>query len=148
MIKEYKKQDFIGLLDFITSNRNSDFYITEENRRKYVNTSYDLTKLIKSSNIIYLNKENGKILGVLLVWVSLGNNLKRKYIKVNAINKEVVKGLLTVLLWNKKSSYYVKIKKDSDYIKAFKEKGFIFKGNRGSEILLIKKMKSGEVKND
>jgi len=146
MIKLYKKENFIELLDYITSNRNTDFYITQDNKRKYINNSDDLKKLIKNSSTIYLSIEEGKILGIILVWVSLGNNLKRRYIKINALNEDVVRGLLTVLLWNYDNEYYVKIKKDSKNIKVFKEKGFIFRGNRGSEILLVKKIKSGEIK--
>jgi hypothetical protein len=138
MIDRFKKQNFIGLLDFLKTHRNSDFYITDQNVRIFANDEKSLKKILHNSNSTFINEEKGNILGVVLVWCSLGNNIKRYFVKLNATNIEVVRNLLTVLLWNYQMELYIKIRKDSPFVNILKEKGFFFVGDRGREILLRK----------
>jgi hypothetical protein len=136
MIDQYKKRNFIGLLDFLKTNRSSDFYITEQNIRYFANDEKSLNKILNNSKFVYVQEEKGDIIGIVLVWCSIGNNIKRYFVKLNAINGEIARNLLTVLSWNCFNELYIKVRKDSPFVNVLKEKGFNFRGDRGREILL------------
>lgn len=138
MIDRFKEGQFVGLLDFLKNNKNSDFYITENNIRCFVNDEKSLRKFLKSSKVVYVKEEAGDIKGIILIWTSLGNDIKRYFVKLNAVSDKIARNLITVLLWNYYDDLYIKIHKDSSYVKILKEKGFNFKGDRGKEILLQK----------
>jgi hypothetical protein len=135
MIRPYKKKDFYGLLEFVISNSHPDFFITENNTRKIVKDGDSLRKLLKQASNTRIIDDFGDIKGILIVWKSLGVP-PRYYIKMLSKGKNEAKDLLTSLLWEERNELFVKIKKDSSYLKVFNNKGFKFLGDRGSEILL------------
>lgn len=137
MVEEYKNKDFLSLTEFIKSNRDEDFYITSNNQRLLVNDDKSLKLFLKESKNIFITYERGDILGVIGLCKSIGNNISRYYIKLNAINEDIADRLLTVFLWNNNKELYVKIKKNSKFYKVFRNKQFNFKGDRGSQVLLI-----------
>ena len=136
MIQYYSSKKRIDLLFFVKNNFNEDFYVTINNKRKFVVNSETLNLFLKNSFNVLLNYENGDINGVIGVWKSNGANIERSYVKLLASNYKVAYKLLSVLLWNTKRELFVKIKKNSSFLSLFKEKGFKFFGDRGSEILL------------
>ena len=100
----------------------------------------DTEKGLKYNKIleIIISKEKD-IEGVILIWKGVGGKVSRNYVKVNAVNRWIATKLLTVLLWERLGDLYAKIKKNSNYLKIFKEKLFGFAGYRGEELLLYRK---------
>jgi len=147
MIKSFNygktKEKYLGtLLEFIKTNRDTDFYLTKNNKRIYIQTIKDLRTFLKSSDKIYID-ENYQ--GIILLWKGFGADIKRYYIKLNAINKEIANKLLTVLLWNTNQDLYIKLNKKSKFLEIFKNKNFKFSGGRGKQILLYRKYIKPEV---
>ena len=136
MVRLLKSKDSIGLNEFLKNYKDKDFYFTEKNNRFYIN-NIKVFKRIKPINPRIL-EEKGEILGIIFLWKSIGNNITRYYIKLNAINKELAKKLLDVCLWNEKRELFIKINKKSPLLQIFKEKNFRFLGDRGREILFFK----------
>ena len=136
MVEEYRPKYLFNLLQFVREFKNEDFYITDNNERKIICDEKTLKKFIKETRSIYIIEELGDIQGIIGIWKSLGN-VERFYIKLNATDEKIAEALLTVLLWNNRKYLHVKIKKDSNLLKVFKNKGFEFRGDRGREVLLI-----------
>src|SRR5687767_2921417 len=141
MIELYRgtEKDFSKIYEIIKEFNNDDFYLTYNNERVFINDPKSLKKLLKESrNIYYVDDYNDQKKGIILVWKSFGGNVNRHYVKIVADSPETAKKLLTKLLWSFKTQLFVKIKKDSQFVKAFLAKGFKFCGGRGTQILLIK----------
>jgi hypothetical protein len=131
-----KKNSFLSLLTYIKDNINSDFYVTENNMRYIVKDEISLKKLLKECTRVKIVEEHGDVLGIICLWKSEGNGIKRYYIKLNAINEKIADSLLKVTLWNTKEDLFTKIKKNSKFYKVFRNNRFNFSGSRGNEILL------------
>lgn len=138
MIEKFKSKHFLSTLLFIQNHSDSDFYITENNIRKFNFTERELRKLFRICTHTYLVEEKGEIAGLILVWKSTGGDIKRYFVKINAINTDIARQLITILLWHQEKDLYIKIKKNSKFTEIFKEKGFVFKGDRGRELLLFR----------
>jgi len=138
LVRKKTISEYFDLIDIVRNCDNQDFYITENNQRIFVKNTSDLKKLLKNSyNVFYENEFDRK--GIILVWKSFGGEKARKFIKLVADSKQEVRDLLTILLWRYNKELYVKLRKESPYISVFREKGFNFIGNRGSEVLLFRK---------
>jgi len=133
--KSGKKRAFelLGLLN------NSDLYYTKENNRIFVRDIFSLKTLLKESSHVYVQQEKGMYTGLILLWKSVGSNVKRYYVKVVANNNQIANDLLTVLLWNCTLEVFTKVKKNDKLLNVFKRKGFRFAGSRGLQILLNRK---------
>ena len=127
------------LTEFLNSNFNYDFYFTDNNSRIYANDKKSLKTFLKNSESVFVLKEKGDYKGIIMVWKSVGGGKTRHYVKVNAENNKIAKDLLTVLTWNSSRDLFVKLRKDSPFLTAFKQKGFRFAGGRGIQILLRRK---------
>lgn len=140
MVQKYIDKDFLNLLVFLKSNRNSDFYYTKDNIRIFIDSEKKLKTLLKESRNIYLIKEKGDVCGAILIWKSFStlSKTERFFVKINSLDIKVGDKLLTVLLWNFSKELYVKLKKGSSLLDVFKNKGFRFIGDRGKEILLFR----------
>lgn len=134
------KKHYTAILDFIASNFDSDFYATQDNKRVYITTEYQLKRLFKESKNIYALADRGDYHGIALIWVSTGGDTKRYYIKILTPSKNVADDLLTQILWDyPDTELFVKIKKHNRLLSTFYRKGFKFLGGRGSQILLHRK---------
>lgn len=135
MVEPLLARHKIHILDYLQTKKDDNFYITEDNKR-FVVDSLDLFKklLIKSTKVFVMIERDVK--GIILVWKSIGNGITRYHIKITADNEQVARDLLTALLWSEFKQLYIKLKKTSPLITVFKEKGFVFMGDRGKEILL------------
>lgn len=144
MVEKFNKNNInslINLLFFLKENKNKDLYVTEDNCRYFIEDYPSLKKLLKNSSNIFISKEEEKVNGIILTWNSIGNNIKRQFIKIKAENEKIANKLVTVLFWNLKTKeLYLKIKNSSPFLSLFKSKNFKFKGGRGEEILLIKEL--------
>lgn len=147
MVERLQKQYFKDILIFLKENRNPDFYFTDNNIRKYIIEESDLKYLIKTSKYHYCCLDRGDVIGIILVWNSIGNNVSRGFVKLHAINEKIADNLLSVLLWNCKQDLYTKIKKNSKFLNIFRNKNFKFIGDRGKELLLLKSKFSQEKTN-
>jgi len=134
--KHNRKQEFM-LYELVTQCRDPDFYITQNNQRHYVDSPLKLRQFIKSALEVYkYENEDGDIDGVVLVWKSLGANIKRYYVKLVARSPKISEKLLTAINWNFHDELFVKIHKTSPHVNVFKRKGFRFEGDRGKQVLL------------
>lgn len=137
MVQPYKKTDFFSLLEYVRSSQDDDFYITNNNLRLPIKDENSLKIFLKESRNVMVTYDRGDIVGVIGLWKSIGNGVCRYYIKQNACDEKVADKLLTVFLWNNNKELYIKIKKSSKFYKVFRNKQFNFKGDRGSQTLLI-----------
>lgn len=139
MIKLLTKRDentLIDLFDYLKNNRDRDFYLTENNKRYYINSYGLLKKLLKNTTQIYASDNNGVIEGIILIWKAFGKGVSRNYIKLNAKNKKIADDLLTVLLWNYGGELYIKFKENSPNVKLFLNHNFEEFYVRDSNVLL------------
>lgn len=139
MIEKYhsnKTRDYI-ISEILGECKDKDFYLTEDNRRVLVDDIRKLKKLFKESkHIFFENNCYSPHKGLIMVWRSVSGDTKRNYIKLIANGRQAAERLLTNLFWNFKEQSFVKVRKDSRIINAYKSKGFKFAGGRGSQILL------------
>ena len=76
----------------------------------------------------------------ILVVVGYSDNSPRKYIKVLSKDNSVVESLLQDAIEKVKDTLFVKIKKNNPVRQVFEQNCFVFKGDRGKEILLEKRV--------
>jgi len=127
------------ILDLIKHNPDSDFYFTHDNQRIYIKSIAEVKQFIKNSHKIFLSEdERTDYNGLIAIVKSIGGDTIRYYVKMVAPSDKIADRLLTVLLWNVKNELYVKINKRSRFLKTFYNKGFIFVGGRGIQVLLKK----------
>lgn len=139
MIDIYKNEYKNGVIDFITKVNNSDFYFTEDNKRIFINNENSFNKIENLAKNIFVYIKNNKILGIIFLLESNGNNVKRDYIKLNVLNEIIASQLISNLLDNINTTIFIKINKISSLIKIFYINNFKFYGDRGSQILLTYK---------
>jgi len=137
MVIQYKTKDFTGLSEFVKNNLDDDFYITSNNQRLQIKDEKSLKIFLKESRNIMITEERGDVLGVIALWKSIGNGITRYYIKQNSCDEKIADKLLTVFLWNVNTDLYIKIKKSSKFYKVFRNQQFNFKGDRGTQTLLV-----------
>ena len=130
------KDDYIWLIEFISQNFDSDFYVTENNSRIYIRTVKDLKVLFKNTIVMNGLKVDGEYAGFVLIWKSYGGDKKRYYVKLLANDEHIAGNLLKCLLWNYNWNLYTKISKTHKFITVFKKSGFKFAGGRGRQLLL------------
>ena len=139
MIDRLKKKDLYSILDYCVHNKDNDFYLTEQNERKFFNSVSDIKKLFKCHCLFGSINEKGDVEGIAIIWKSLGNNIIRHYLKITAQNEKIGERILKVLLWNfGHYELYIKINKQNRLLTTLKIHGFKFAGDRGKEILLKK----------
>lgn len=141
MIELFKSgnQQTTDLMEILASCDNDAFYFTENNERCFITDEKFLRRLLSKSHHIYYEYDSWtEKKGIILVWKSVGGDTERNYVKVIADSEDTAKRLLTILLWNYGQELYVKIKKDSPFVRVFRSKGFKFSGGRGSEVLMTR----------
>lgn len=135
--KDKKILDFI-LQDIIDEFR--DFYITKHNLRLFIkDNKHLLFEALKNGDKVVFSEEEG------IVFVTgFSDNADRKYLKILANDLESANKLVKVLLWNIEVELWAKIKKNNPILSVLQKNGFIFRGNRGKEILLVRKYILGQ----
>lgn len=114
----------------------SDFYVTKDNIRIGIRENSDIlfNYLQKGDVIVYEeNNENG--LALVTGW---SDKASRKYVKLLSKDEHLASNLLKIINWNANIDLYAKLKKNNPLIKVFQRNGYSFKGDRGSEILLMR----------
>lgn len=138
MIEKYKyrEQDLFNAFLIAKEFADNDFYLTENNQRTAITDSYILKSFFKQCSDIYITDTDSK--GFICVWKSKSETGERKYVRIVADNKETAKNLLTLILWHYPNELFVKLNKDSKFLNVYRNKGFKFSGDRGSQLLLKK----------
>lgn len=112
-----------------------DFYSTKENIRISLRDNPDeLFNYIKKGSKIVYEPDNES--GIALVLKEKGF---RTYIKILTKDENLASDLLKMINWNTKTDLYAKIKKNNPLLKVFQRNQYQFVGNRGQEILLMRK---------
>jgi len=113
-----------------------DFYFTHDNIRISIRDNIDvLYRCLRKGDIVIYN-ENEK--GIAII-TGYSDKAERKYVKILAKDEENVDDLLKIIQWNIRRDLYVKIKKNSKFLKCFQRNYYKFLGDRGNEVLLFKK---------
>ena len=134
-----KNSKLAEIMQFIESNQDYDCYFTHDNTRTYITDEKSLKCFLRETICTYVYKENGNVGGLISVWKSMGGDVKRYYVKINAASAKIAQDLLTILTWNFNKELFIKIKKDSKFVEVFKYKSFRFIGGRGVQLLLQRK---------
>lgn len=134
-----KRSKLAEIMQFIDSNQDYDFYFTKDNTRTYITDEKSLRCFLRETTCTYVYRDNGDVKGLISVWKSMGGDVKRYYVKINAQSAKIAQDLLTILTWNFNKELFIKIKKDSKFVEPFKYKGFRFIGGRGVQLLLQRK---------
>lgn len=138
MIEKLTKRDSLSILEYCLNNKDNDFYLTENNERKFFNKQTDINKLFKCT-CLYGYVDKGDVKGLAIIWKSLGNNVTRYYLKITAQEENIGQKVLKVILWNfGHFELYIKVSKQNKLLQILKLHGFKFAGDRGKEILLKK----------
>jgi hypothetical protein len=127
----------LSVIEFI--NRVKDFYkdmyITKNKERIFL-TDLNLIEKVLDTQEVYVS-EDKEINGILLIYKEKGY---RPYVKILAINKDSTRNLIKFLVWNfSEKDLFIKVKKENPILKIAQDYGFVFSGDRGSEILLFRK---------
>ena len=118
----------------------SDFYMTKQNLRLFIKDNRHLLfDALKGGDKIAFSEDDG--LAFVTGW---SDNMERKYLKILAKDNESANKLLKVLLWNIDTDLYIKIKKNNPILSTLQKNNFVFRGNRGKEILLVRKYLAGQ----
>lgn len=139
MIKLYNNTDreFNELIEIINYNQANYFYLTENNQRFIIDNSSILKKIIKqSNNVFFTNDLSIDRVGMLLIWKGISDDSVRNYLKFSVNNEDTLKALLTILFWTYGNELYIKLPKNSQYLRTFYSKGFKFNSGRGDSVLL------------
>jgi len=131
-----KRKHLVNLVEFVRIYQDENFYITRNNTRIFIKDCASLKPLLKSSCEVLVYTDGPEITGILSVWKAKGGNVKRNYIKINAINENIGDKLLSVLFWNRDEDFYIKISKYSKLLNLLRYKNFRFFHDRGREWLL------------
>lgn len=112
----------------------SDFYLTKNNLRLFIKENIEvvLESLNKGDKVAYSEE------GVAIV-TGFSDNAPRKYLKLLVKKPSNVQKLLKVICWNLNCDLWVKIKKNNPIRTSLEKNEFKFKGDRGKEILFVRK---------
>ena len=134
--EEYELDIFIKDLSDIYS----DFYITRNNLRLYIKENTDLLySCLEKGDQMSFSEEKG-----IAFITGFSDKAERKYLKVLAKDDQSADHLLKALLWQVDYDLFAKIKKNNPIRQILQRNNFKFIGDRGKEVLLIRKYISRE----
>jgi len=161
MIRPLQSKDLSNFIYFCQyRDQFSDFYVTKNNRRLFLNNAKVATQVfndcLKSGDKCYIKEDNGDISAVLLV-IGYKDKMDRKYVKMLTKNQDDCRDLFRFLQWQRLSNLFIKSRKnniqfvkydeqlkDNKYTKGYKPSYFARKTGfriivvRDKEILLKK----------
>ncbi len=137
-----KEKHELGIFIKDLSDTYSDFYITRNNLRLYIKENTDLlyTCLEKGDRMSFSEEK-----GIAFI-TGFSDKAERKYLKVLAKDDQSADHLLKALLWQVDYDLFAKIKKNNPIRQILQRNNFKFIGDRGKEVLLIRKYIPRETK--
>ena len=134
MVEDYKDKYRFNLSYFIKNNIDSDFYIIKDNQKKLINDDKTLNLFLKKSSDVRIIIDKGDVLGVTGIWKVIEDNTTKKYLKINATDKNIFERLITVAIWNVKNNLLIKVKRGYKFMNILRNKGFEFVNSDKYEI--------------
>ena len=114
----------------------SDFYCTKDNVRIPLRDNPDvLFSYLNKGDVVVYEQDNETGIGLVTGW---SDGSARKYVKILTKDEHLASNLLKIINWNANIDLFAKLKKNNPLIKVFQRFGYSFKGDRGSEILLMR----------
>jgi hypothetical protein len=114
-----------------------DFYITRDNLRLFIKENLNvLFDCLKKGDKIAFDDS-----GVVVI-CGFSDKADRKYLKFLTRNPDDTEKFLKVIAWNLNCDLYVKIKKNNPLKDVLQKNYFRFAGDRGKEILLVKRART------
>lgn len=115
MIRPLQSKDLQNFIYFC-QNRDSDFYITKNNRRLYL-TNIKVAKSVfldclKHNDKCYIKEDNNLITAIMLI-TGFKDKFDRKYLKILAKHKDDSRDLFRYLQWQQLKNLFIKSKKDN-----------------------------------
>ncbi len=128
-----EKENINSILQELTDTY-SDFYITRNRLRLFIKENKDLLfdSLAKGDKIAYAEDEG---IAFITGW---SDKSPRKYLKIIGFDLEKTDHLIKVINWHCEDQLFAKIKKNNPIRRILQKNGFIFYGDRGREILLVR----------
>lgn len=145
MLRRLKSKDKSNFLSYCLTQKDSDFYITKNNERLFLNDIKICKKvfddIMKRGDMGFVAEENNVISGLALI-VGYSDKAERKYLKIHADSDTIADKLFKILAWNYEKSLFLKLKADNLFIKVAQHNRFRFIGNRGNEVLLCRNIEN------
>lgn len=132
-----KEKRFIENALYETVDLYGDFYVTKDNVRIYLRDNSDiLFSYLNRGDVIVYDQDNEVGIGLVTGW---SDRSLRKYVKILTKDEHLASNLLKIINWNANIDLYAKLKKNNPLVKIFQQNQYAFIGNRGAEILLMRK---------
>lgn len=143
MIRQIKSKDKLNFIDYCSKkDKYSDFYITKNNKRLYLNDYTNakicLNDALKRGNKIIVCEEKNTIKGAALILGFADKNPKR-YLQLLTNNDNITKNILKYIFWNIKEDLYIKVKLSNPLGNLLERNHFKKIANRGNENLYLHK---------
>ncbi len=130
-----KEKHELGIFIKDLSDTYSDFYITRNNLRLYIKENTDLLySCLEKGDQMSFSEEKG-----IAFITGFSDKAERKYLKILAKDNQSADHLLKALLWQVDYDLFAKIKKNNPIRQILQRNNFRFIGDRGKEVLLIRK---------
>ena len=118
-----------------------DFYITKNNLRLFIKENQNvLFDALKHGDKIAFD-ENG-----VAVVCGFSDKADRKYLKILTKDLSHIDGYLKVIAWNLDCDLFAKVKKNNPLKEALEKNYFRFAGNRGTEVLLVRRARKHDIR--
>lgn len=140
MIQRIKSKHELDFVDYCQwRDKRQDFYSVKNGERIYLD-NIKLAKsvfkdVLKRKPIGYISEDEKNVNGLLITTDDVSQK-NRHFIKILTRKLSIAEGLLRVLLWNHKQTFYVRIKKYNPLIKLFKKFRFRFVKDEDAEIIM------------
>ena len=131
-----KEKKFVNYILEEVCDLYSDFYVTSNNIRIPIRDNPDvLFDYLNKGDVIAYEENNENGLALVTGW---SDKATRKYVKLLTKDEHLASNLLKIINFSANIDLYAKLKKNNPLIKVFQRNGYSFKGDRGSEILLMR----------
>ena len=131
MIRSLKKKDFTNFIYFCQKrDKYSDFYITQNNKRFFLNNIKIAEKVfydcLKHNEKCYIKEDENHIVAVLLI-IGYKDKFDRKYVKLLTTSKDDTRDLFRFLQWQGLSNLFIKSRKSNINFVKYDEKSKMYK---------------------
>jgi len=115
MIRPLKQTDLSNFINFCQI-KDSDFYITRNNRRLYLNdlsvAKSVFNDCLKHGDKCYIKEDNNQIVAIMLI-TGYKDGFDRKYLKLLVKSKNDCRDLFRYLQWQKLKNLFIKSRKNN-----------------------------------
>lgn len=144
MIERLKVENWMDLYEFLgrVKDSNKDIYVISKNERYFLKNNLKLIQKVVKEQEIYILREK-EIEGIYILYREKGFRL---FLKILSEKREVISKLLKHIVWNHNHiEMYIKTKKFNQNIDMFKRFGFIVKGLRDNDEIMLFRPKKEKI---